>query len=182
MQLETGQYYHLYNRSNAGEVVFKEPENYLYFLRKYRQHLDTHFATIAYCLMPTHFHFLIRIKTETPINAQNALGVLLSGYTKAINKRYQRHGSLFQERSKAKWVNNERYLLMLMTYIHQNPIRAGLATHLADWPYSSYPDLAGYRQGNLPERSFVSAYFHSDADFRTFSQQTLTTIDAQYWV
>ena len=132
--------------------------------------------------MPTHFHYLIRIKTKTPINAQNALGVLLSGYTKAINKRYQRHGSLFQERSKAKWVNNERYLLTLMTYIHQNPIRAGLATHLADWPYSSYPDLAGYRQGDLPERGFVSAYFHSDTDFRTFSQQTLTTIDAQYWV
>lgn len=107
---------------------------------------------------------------------------MLSSYTKAINKRYQRHGSLFQKHSKAKWVDNERYLLTLMTYIHQNPIRAGLATHLTDWPYSSYPDLAGYRQGDLPERGLVSAYFHSDADFRAFSQQALTEIKAQYWV
>ncbi len=181
MHFETGQYYHVYNRSNAGEIVFKEPENYLYFLRKYRQYLTAHFATIAYCLMPTHFHFLVQIKTEAPA-AQNALGVLLSSYAQAINKRYQRHGSLFQDHSKAKWVNNERYLLKLMTYIHQNPIRAGLATRLDNWPYSSYPDLAGYRKGDLPERSLVSAYFHSDADFRSFSQQTLSTIEAKYWV
>jgi REP element-mobilizing transposase RayT len=182
MQLEQGYHYHLYNRSNAGEVVFKLPDNYEYFLRKYRHHLGAHFATVAYCLMPTHFHFLVRVTSDDQRAAQNAAGVWLSSYTKAINKRHLRHGSLFQEHSKTKLIDNERYLLTLLTYIHQNPARRRLVEQIEDWPYSSYRDLAGYRRGTLPERGLISTYFHTDEDFRAFSKQTIREIDQQYWV
>ena len=182
MQLEPGRCYHLYNRSNAGEVVFKSPDNYLYFLQKYSHYLEPYIATLAYCLMPTHFHFCVRQKSEDTAATQNAVGLWLSSYTKALNKRHNRHGSLFQHHTKALSVTNEHYLLTLLTYIHQNPVRAGLAHTVKDWPYSSYPDLAGYRNGTLPDREFVKAYFPRVEDFRVYSQQPIREIDASYWI
>ena len=62
------QYYHLYNRTNNDELLFKEKKNYLYFLGKYRHYLAEFVDTHAYCLMPTHFHFLIYIKSEDIAN------------------------------------------------------------------------------------------------------------------
>ena len=85
----------------------------------------------------THFHLLVRVKSEAIDEAQSAVGILLSSYTKAINHRHARHGSLFQRHTKAKWVDDDRYLLTLLTYIHQNPIRARLVDRLEAWPFSS---------------------------------------------
>jgi REP element-mobilizing transposase RayT len=182
MQLHTGGYFHIYNRSNGSELVFREKENYLYFLRLYRRHLLQHFTTVAYCLMPTHFHLLVRVKSEAVDQAQSAVGILLSSYTKAINHRHARHGSLFQRHTKAKWVDDERYLLTLLTYIHQNPIRAGLMDRLEGWPFSSYPDLAGYREGSLCDRALIATFFPRIEEMRAFSEATLKSIDARYWV
>ena len=63
VNLELGKYYHLYNRSNNEEIVFRADENYVYFLKKYRSYLQHFVNTIAYCLMPTHFHFVVRVTT-----------------------------------------------------------------------------------------------------------------------
>ncbi len=55
-------YYHIYNRTNNEETLFRSRENYLYFLKKYRYYLEELLETIGYCLMPTHFHFLARVR------------------------------------------------------------------------------------------------------------------------
>ena len=75
MQLYPEMYYHIYNRTNNNELLFKSEENYLYFLRKYRQHLETLLQTLAYCLMPTHFHFLVYIKTEDTDLVKKKIGI-----------------------------------------------------------------------------------------------------------
>ena len=64
MQFLENQYYHLYNRTNSNELIFRTHDNYLYFLRKYRYHLDEFLDTIGYCLIPTHYHFLIRVRNH----------------------------------------------------------------------------------------------------------------------
>ena len=154
MQLDAGCCYHLFNRSNAGEVVFKSPDNYPYFLHKYRHYLEPYTVTLAYCLMPTHFHFCVRQKSEDTAATKNAVGLWLSSYTKALNKRHNRHGSLFQHHTKALPVTNERYLLTLLTYIHQNPVRAGLAHTVKDWPYPAIQTWQAIGTGHCPtERS-----------------------------
>ncbi len=72
------------------------------------------------------------------------IGMLLSSYSQAINKQNKTTGSLFQQKTKAKILLDESngakisYLVQCFCYIHQNPIKAGLTTRLADWPYSSY--------------------------------------------
>jgi REP element-mobilizing transposase RayT len=64
MHFEYGKYYHLYNRSNNKELLFRSRDNYYYFLEKFRTYIGPYCAVLASCLMPTHFHFLIRIETE----------------------------------------------------------------------------------------------------------------------
>ena len=80
---------------------------------------------------------------------------LQSSYTKAINKRYNRHGSLFQAHFNAKSVSSDEYLITLLTYIHQNPVRSGLVAKAEEWLYSSYQDYIDYRKGTLPSKELI---------------------------
>jgi REP element-mobilizing transposase RayT len=177
MNFYENQYYHLYNRTNNEEVLFRSDDNYLYFLKKFRFYFDDYLDTIGYCLMPTHFHFLVRVKSVTSdvqhfesvghltqpedvvhlasLNISRAMQTLQSSYTKAINKRFNRHGSLFQSHFKSKFVQNDRYLISLLTYIHQNPIRSRLVEKAEDWKYSSYQDYIDFRKGTLPQKEFI---------------------------
>jgi putative transposase len=103
--------------------------------------------------MPTHFHWLIYVKTEDITVLQRKIGDWLSGYTRGFNKQHSRSGSLFQQHSKARLIKNDRDLLAVATYIHQNPVRTGLVRKLEAWPWSSYPDYIGIRNGTLPVKS-----------------------------
>ena len=185
MELHPFEYYHIYNRSNNSEVAFKSRENFSLFLKKYKRYFESDLDTIAYCLMPTHFHFLVFVKTETPERVNKNIGVLLSSYTRAMNLNYGRHGSLFQHHTKAKPVSDEDYLVTLMTYIHQNPIRRKLAKRLEDWEFSSYLDLIAAR--NDPQRppvnnEFIKNYFESSEEFERFSGAVLKTVRSEFWV
>lgn len=80
---------------------------------------------------------------------------LQSSYTKAMNKRYNRHGSLFQSHFKAKPVSSDHYLITLLTYIHQNPVRSGLVERAEDWLFSSCQDYFDLRKGTLPNKEFI---------------------------
>ncbi len=201
MELHQNQYYHIYNRSNNSEIVFRDDENYRYFLDKYRHYFLEGLDTIAYCLMPTHFHFLVYVKPmphpsgvdglhlqggvhlpeedalHLSSELQKKFGVLLSSYTKAINQRYERHGSLFQQHTKSRLVNKESYLVTVMTYIHQNPVRAGLVKRLEDWEYSSYRDFIGMRDGTLPQERILADYFSGIEDFKRFSKTMLASVE-----
>jgi putative transposase len=75
---------------------------------------------------------------------------LAMAYSKAINKRYERSGPLFQGPFKSILVDQDAYLLHLSRYIHLNPVEAGFVDDLRDWEFSSYHEYAGLRSGTLP--------------------------------
>ena len=90
-------YYHIYNRGNNREDIFREPRNYRYFLRLYARHAGPVCDTFVYCLLRNHFHLLVRIKDDDGANrASQCFGNLFNAYAKAINKAYGRTGALFQ--------------------------------------------------------------------------------------
>src|SRR6266403_698935 len=120
-----GEYYHVYNRGNNRQRVFLERENYLFFLRRWRHHISSSAQVICYCLMPNHYHFLIQLKADEFSEAMQAFTL---SYTKALNKRYGRVGSVFQGRFRAIHVDGDPYLLHLSRYIHLNPLSAHLVT------------------------------------------------------
>ena len=94
----------------------------------------------AYCLMNNHYHLLI----ETPEgNVSRGMRQLNGVFTQRMNRRHGRVGHLFQGRFKAIVVERESYLLELCRYIVLNPIRSGMVTQLAHYPWSSYPATRG---------------------------------------
>jgi putative transposase len=171
IQLCAGEFYHLYNRGNNRERIFFERENYLLFLRRLRQHLLPVLDVVAYCLMPTHYHLLVRIKTtevsETSVVSRAMMRFSVS-YTKAMNKRYDRVGSLFQGAFQAKRVDSDAYLAHLSRYIHLNPMLVGYGSSPEEWEFSSYPEYLGLRDGSLPMPDFVLVQFPTREAYQAF--------------
>lgn len=179
MQLYPGRHFHLFNRSNNNEVVFKERESFPYFLRKYQKYLGDLLDTVAYCLMPTHFHFLIHIRNfegngveleQHMREVKDRIGILLSSYTKAINRRFHRHGSLFQHHTKAKEIVTDS-LLPIVSYIHRNPVRARLVRRPEEWEFSSYRDYIGVRSDSFVWKEPLMAEVGTVQEFKRISAE-----------
>jgi REP element-mobilizing transposase RayT len=136
--LQEGKVYHINNRGINSAELFFESDNYDYFMKLYGNHIDPIADTYAWCLMKNHFHFLVRIKDETPKTPRQSFSNLFNAYTKAINKRYNRHSSLFQRPFKRKLVDNEAYFKNLILYIHNNPVNHGICQDAMDYAWSSY--------------------------------------------
>ena len=62
--LQSDCFYHIYNRANGNELIFLKNENYRFFLQQYKKYILPIADTFCYCLMPNHFHFLVRIKSQ----------------------------------------------------------------------------------------------------------------------
>ena len=151
--LEPGSVYHVYNRANGQEQLFVSEENYRYFLQKYQEYISPIADTFCYCLMPNHFHFLLRIKNGHALKQafpkfetleklpSKCFSNFFSAYTLAFNKQQGRMGSLFMKNFKRKRISDQSYLLNLVQYIHRNPIEAGLCKQPEHWPHSSYTSI-----------------------------------------
>lgn len=124
MNFEKGQLYHIYNQGNNGRQLFFERDNYIYFLKKIHKNILPYCDVIAWCLMPNHFHFMIKVNhtelfvdSKTKIISQTmdsspnmttqkrtlntSIGYMLRSYTRAINKKNNTKGSLFRAHTKA---------------------------------------------------------------------------------
>jgi REP element-mobilizing transposase RayT len=114
-EFQAGEYYHVYHRGGDQQKIFFENENYLYFLRLLKKYRDK-FAmnVVAYCLMPNHFHFMLQPQRSGTLS--QFMGKLQQSYVMAINKRYQRSGSLFYERFRHVHVHSERYQILLRRF------------------------------------------------------------------
>lgn len=162
-----GEYYHIYNRGAGRNPVFFTPANYEYCLRLVKRYLTKYaVAVIAYCLMPNHYHFLLRQDSELPLS--KFIGVLFNAYAQAVNKQQMRSGSLFEGRFRHCWIDREEYLTHLCRYIHLNPVKAHLVQQPEDWPYSNYQDWLGLRAGILLDRAFIQDHFLSSEAYRQF--------------
>lgn len=157
MQFVEGSFYHVYNRGNNKQLIFFQERNYEFFLNKIRQYVVPHSNLLAWCLMPNHFHLLIqanpetqKIVKETPlkINAlTESFRLMLSSYTRAIQKQESMIGSLFQQKTKFKCADD--YLESVFHYVHQNPYRARLVKKMEDYPWSSMKE---YVQSSRQDR------------------------------
>jgi len=166
VEFRAGHYYHLYNRGNNRQAIFFERENYLFFLRQMRKYfLPESVEIIAYCLMPNHYHLLVYLKVDDLVSIMQPFTL---SYTKAINQRYARTGTLFQGRFKAILVDRDDYLVHLSRYIHLNPVMAGLIRMPEDWEFSSYRDYIGLRRGTLPVPAIVLSQFPSPEAYQAF--------------
>jgi putative transposase len=166
MHLLLDECYHVYNRGNNKQQIFFNESNYLFFVKKIREQLMPCSDIISYCLMPNHFHLIIQANEKSITERKSfggkpmqefpyRVGILLSSYSQAINRQQDTIGSLFQQKTKAKILSEQvegrqkNYLENCFFYTHNNPCEAGIVENLIDWPYSSFLDYTGGRNGSL---------------------------------
>jgi len=170
--LIAGFHYHLYNRGVDKRKLFEEEEDYSIFLSILRWYLREDMerpvlskipklslkhkvSCLAYVLMPNHFHLLLQQKSEEGITGlMRSLG---TAYAMYFNRKYERSGTLFQRRFQAKLIEKDESLLQVSKYIHRNPLSL-VKKRLSEYPYSSYPDYVGGRQGTLVDKETILAY------------------------
>lgn len=130
--------YHVMMRGNNKQLIFRDDGDRRFFLRTLQECKEEGgFNIYAYCLMPNHVHILIRTG-EMPLETVfRKIGTRYAGW---FNYKYDRVGHLFQDRYKSENVEDECYFLTVLRYIMQNPVKAGMVEHPADYRWSSSPD------------------------------------------
>lgn len=152
--LQANTYYHVFNHANGFEDLFFEDRNYDFFLRKYRKFINPIADTPVWCLMPNHFHVLIRIKSEEHLLSvfkrfksyqelveakvlSKAFANFFSCYSQSMNKIYKRRGSMFVKSFKRKEIDCPAYLRTIILYIHLNPVKHRYRKTPTAWTWSS---------------------------------------------
>ena len=168
--LISGHYYHIYNRGNNRENLFIEERNYHYFFKLYTHYIYPIADTYAYCLMRNHFHLLVGMKPQPQNHYSQAFSNLFSTYTKAINKQYQRTGSLFEKPFKRIHIDSDRYFITLIRYIHQNPQKHQFTDDFRTYPYSSYQTIYQQKNSRIPHHQVIN-WFGNRQSFATLHKQ-----------
>ncbi len=162
-----GGHYHIFNHGANRQPIFRENENYRFLLCRVKAAAaEWRVSVLAYCLMPNHYHFVLRQDGERSVSG--FMQAIFNSYAKAFNKRYKRTGTLFEGPYWALAVTTEEYLTHLCRYVHRNPLNANLIAHLSEWPYSNYPEWIEARQGALVDRDFVRSRFPTPKAYERF--------------
>ena len=178
-----GEFYHIYNRGNEKRNIFREQTDYEFFIWRLAHNLfperfpNKHrtpplptkaFSLISYCLMPNHFHLLL--KQEKEISPSKLLLRLCTSYSMYFNKKYKRVGHLFQDQFKAVLIENNPQLMWISAYIHMNAVKDKIVKHPSEYKWSSYNDFVGKRNLLIVNKEFLIGTF---GDVSNFIQQTL---------
>ena len=136
-----GGLYHVYNRFARGEEIFGDPEEAICFVDRLHEVKGRDgFAVLAWCLMSNHFHLALRTSV---VPLSRTMHALQNGFSREFNRRWRRTGPLWQSRYKARLLEDESYLVRVITYTHLNPVRAGLAEQTAGYTLSGHRELMG---------------------------------------
>lgn len=164
-KVDTGVYFHVYNRRVNGQAIFLSEDNYNFLLHKLEEYsLQLEIIVIAYCLMPTHYHFLIEAETRTQVS--KFIQKLFNSYSQAFNKQQKRTGTLFESRAKFKLIDTDEYAMEVCSYIHQNPVKAGLTKKPEDWKYSNYNEWV--KQNADLQDPFSIRFFDSPKEYEEY--------------
>ncbi|MGV8828104.1 MAG: transposase [Breznakibacter sp.] len=188
--LEQSQYYHIYNHGVGGRDLFADTNNYEYFLALYDTYISPIAETYAWCLMPNHFHLLVRIKDESEVVVNNELKIgtpsqqfskLFNAYAQAYNKYHQTHGTLFERPFRRKLVNSDDYRKRVVVYIHNNPVHHGFCKHPLEYPWSSYLACTTEKLTNV-KREEVMGWFGGRTGFVAAHDPSIGREEMDEWL
>ena len=157
--------YHIMSRSISEVDLYQCDEDKDYYLSLLKRYKDKYRCKIyAYALMDNHVHIYI---DPCQFDISSFMHSLNTAYVKYFNKKYQRHGHLYQGRFASSIVDNYTYSLTLSAYIHNNPKDIpGYSGREEEYKYSSYGIYTGYREDTegIVETDFILSHFDTDKD------------------
>jgi REP element-mobilizing transposase RayT len=178
--LQFGVMYHVYNRGVNRCNIFNERANYLHFLKLFTEYIAPIVEVYAYCLLPNHFHFLLRLLDADDIlnnpdlhefwkytqanRPHQYFSNFFNAYARGFNDRSNRSGSLFERPFRRIPVTTDAYFYNLITYIHRNPQKHNLVDDFRDWPYSSYDAILHDKQTRV-DKTAVFEWYGGQAQF-----------------
>lgn len=162
--------YHVMLKGIDGRDIFLDDEDKGKFVENILKAREkSNFELYAYCLMDNHVHLLIKESEEIGTSIKR----ITVAYVQWHNNKYARTGHLFQNRYLSEPVETENYLLTVVKYIHQNPLKAGIVTQLADYEWSSYLQYLNAYKGyaSYLDPVFIMEYFKLEADFENYMNE-----------
>lgn len=151
--------YHIMLRGNERKNIFLEGEHKKRFLEGLEtRQKEIGFCIYSYCLMNNHVHLLLNTNKNDLASIMKGIAVRYASY---FNWQQERVGHVFQDRFKSEAIEDERYLLAVVRYIHNNPVKAGLVQAPDDYIWSSYRFYANpkYNSPRWLDTSFVLEMF-----------------------
>lgn len=186
------QVYHLYTRVSGNESIFRNDNNYTYFLGKIEKYLLPYLEIHAYCLVPQRFSLLVCFRSQKEIfNSlkrpdeemsedkvhqflMQPISNLLNSYSKAYNKMFGRKGALFVDYIKREKIDDVELLKNIFRKIHQIPSESFLKCQFQDWKYSSYQSYINEKKPSKINRELMNSYFLNKEDFIKFHHHLKT--------
>lgn len=181
--LEPGKCYHLFNHAIGDDLLFRNDENFMFFLKKYAYHTTPICDTFSYALMPNHFHFAVKIKSidiciayfekikQTEFDStkykladflMERFSNLCNSYTKSYNKVYNRKGALFIDYMKRAEVDNDAYFCNLVNYIHFNAVFHGFCKNPLDWNWTSLHAFLAEKKTGIKKEDVLGIFGGTD--------------------
>ncbi len=196
-----GGVYHVYNRGINKQDIFLDEKDYATFLYYLKMYLDNpenldksdlykknrtarksfykQIDLLCYCLMPNHFHLILKQRGERDIS--EFMRSLIINYSMYFNSIHKRVGPLFQGAYKAVLIKNDNYLLHLSRYIHVNPLaKVGNLSKVIDYPYSSYANYLGKKDTKWVKPGFILDYFEDNKGEDIIAQDSYKDFVEEY--
>lgn len=185
--LVTDGYYHLYNRGIAKHNIFATPRDYSRFIQtffyyqiqnpkpKFSQRSSLLFKVdptkkivdiLCYCLMPNHFHLLVKQTQDNGIS--EFMRKFVHSYTKYWNIKNKTQGPLIQSMFKAVLIESDEQLLHVSRYIHLNPLVSGVTDDLKSYPWSSYNSYIGLDNNSTIHKEELLQFFKTPKEYEKF--------------
>jgi len=169
--------YHIMLRGANRQEIFHDDEDchkFLEVFERYKRKVEL--KVFAWCLMSNHIHLLIKEGNESISNTMKRIGVSFVGY---YNWKYHTTGHLFQDRFRSENVETYQYLLTVVRYIHQNPVKAGIVKRANEWKWSScciYYNQSLASSHPLLDNAFILSMFSPDItnaikEFKEFNER-----------
>jgi len=179
IHLTADNYFHIFNRGVNKGLIFFSDRNYRFFIDRMQSYLKPNSEVLAFCLMPNHFHLLVKVVKNQ--FAKESLQPFLLSYAKAINREQDRVGPLFQGRFQAYFIEEIDYLLDCVKYIHLNPVTAQLVKSPDQWKYSSYGNYIGKSYFRFVNTSIVLSHFTSINEFKEYHELDVQEFQSEYF-
>jgi len=158
---ESGVYHIVLRGINRGDIFFNNDDRLRFLETLEQKKINQEYELYAYCLMSNHIHLLVRENEDTVSRAMSRIG---TSYAKWYNQKYNRSGHVFQGRFGSEGVENDKYLLTVVRYIHNNPVKAGLVREPEAYRWSSIHAYTGGKEHlqGLTETEFILNIFHEN--------------------
>lgn len=166
-----GRYYHIFQRGSKKDLIFLDSYDYAAFLKRLRfLQGEVNNTILQYCLMPNHYHLLVKAFSETSIT--KLMHRLNTYHSKRFCSKYNSVGSVFQGRYGAKLMPSTEVLLTCSRYIHRNPIEiVGSPDFLSDYTWSSLGHYLGERRlksSPVLFKKVIMKHFENENEYRDF--------------